>query len=631
MKRSLVILLLVALFLMAALPVASQEGVCTKCGQPKPPREGRLPLERKVIELPGGYKLHLEAWQPLDEEAKARRAQLAAALEGAAAAQAGGTIFFDNMEHGINGWTVFSDENGVDWHQVTNPEMISVLGPVAGFCATGVPDDINPDQVTLPDLDANGMAWLPKANAGTAWWFGDDTNGTYLDAGGFGCSVTCLDGGTSCAGQHLGILISPWIDLRGVQVADLSFRTWWEVESTWAQLWYDFMAVGVSTDGVIFYVVDIINDEAPPVAANPADIPWSSGGLNQPGKWVTRVVDLTPWTGQPVQIGFYFDTMDEELNGFRGWFIDDVRVTAGNRIAGWVYHDADVDHVADVPWSDEMDLGINGVVVELVETGERYTTGTSGWYNFNFVPLGTYTVRLVGKPSHWMGLTPEECQLTLDGTGSLWQCDFAQWWGSDAPLGTAQSAEGTTRVTLRAVQDADISAWTPGQNTGKARQLRVRQPGITASLVQFDLSSLPPDAQIAEAKLKLYGNGRSNSVHRLYMAAYGLKQPWVEDEVTWQQAAAGVPWEVPGAEGDGDRGPAVGWDWVDSESGIDFLMEFEITELVAEWLANPASNHGVLIRGEGSGEQAVEWFFPSRESNAVADAKPRLEITYSTP
>ncbi|NIR94131.1 MAG: hypothetical protein GWO08_10780, partial [Gammaproteobacteria bacterium] len=44
------------------------------------------------------------------------------------------------------------------------------------------------------------------------------------------------------------------------------------------------------------------------------------------GGWILSGLDLTPYIGQQIKLGFYFDTIDAVANAFPGWFIDDVLV-----------------------------------------------------------------------------------------------------------------------------------------------------------------------------------------------------------------------------------------------------------------------------------------------------------------
>jgi hypothetical protein len=53
---------------------------------------------------------------------------------------------------------------------------------------------------------------------------------------------------------------------------------------------------------------------------------YTSGGFNQPGVWVQHNFDLTQYAGNQIIIRFLFNTGDRKYNGFRGWFLDDIKI-----------------------------------------------------------------------------------------------------------------------------------------------------------------------------------------------------------------------------------------------------------------------------------------------------------------
>ncbi|OGB63907.1 MAG: hypothetical protein A2Y94_13195 [Caldithrix sp. RBG_13_44_9] len=214
--------------------------------------------------------------------------------------------FFSNFESGITGWTLDGQFN-----LIQNAQNFSVLSP-----------GINPTLVTLPD-DGH----LPSAYSGSRMcWFGETSTGTFIGAGWDTIPQYPLNGGLSAEPQD-GSLITPAIDLTSVSSAQLSFKTWWEIEGVDVDA-YDVMQLEISPDnGVNFYpigrgLINPLNDvDGEPWKA------YSSGGLGQVGVWLDQLFDLTPWVGNTVHIRFRFDTGDDLYNGFRGWFIDDVSVT----------------------------------------------------------------------------------------------------------------------------------------------------------------------------------------------------------------------------------------------------------------------------------------------------------------
>ncbi|HEX7574164.1 MAG TPA: choice-of-anchor J domain-containing protein, partial [Bacteroidota bacterium] len=215
--------------------------------------------------------------------------------------------WFDDMENGAPGWT-----NTGFWHLPYRPQQISVLSPT-----------INPDLVTLPDAGN-----LPAPFSGNyCWWYGENSTGTFI-GNGFDPKQASKSGGTSDS-SNSGNLITPPISLVGQTHAVLSFQTWWEIEGVNSDL-FDIMSIEASSDAGVNWVplgrgrLNPLNDPA-----GEHWKPYSSTGLGQKGSWTSQFFDLSFYAGKVIRIRFNFDTGDALYNGFRGWFIDDVSVTAG--------------------------------------------------------------------------------------------------------------------------------------------------------------------------------------------------------------------------------------------------------------------------------------------------------------
>jgi hypothetical protein len=121
----------------------------------------------------------------------------------------------------------------------------------------------------------------------TSWWYGQDGTGDY-------------DNGF----RNFGRLETPWIDLTGVSQASLSFAEWYETEDwypTYDQRWIQYN----SGSGWV-NIQQLPEDES--------------------NTWVHRTIDLTPYCGQIIKFGFWFDTLDDEANDYTGWYVDDVYV-----------------------------------------------------------------------------------------------------------------------------------------------------------------------------------------------------------------------------------------------------------------------------------------------------------------
>lgn len=226
--------------------------------------------------------------------------------------QAVNVPWIDSLETGAPGWT----KNGF-WHIAFRPQHIGVLNPA-----------IDPTLVLLPD-----SGFLPSAYSGNnAFWYGEDSTGTYIGSDYTQVAQNPLGGGTSLQ-PNTGSAITPPINLVGQKNPILSFWTWWEIEGVNTNN-FDLMNVEASTDtGVTWNPIGrgVIN----PVN-NPSGDYWkaySSGGLGQKGKWIQAFFDLTPYVGKVVLVRFRFETVDRLYNGFRGWLIDNISVTASGAAA----------------------------------------------------------------------------------------------------------------------------------------------------------------------------------------------------------------------------------------------------------------------------------------------------------
>jgi hypothetical protein len=192
------------------------------------------------------------------------------------------------------------------------------------------------------------------------------------------------------------------------------------------------------------------------------------------------------------------------------------------------------------------------------------------------------------------------------------------------PMATLTLQEGVNGY--GGTRDTFIDFWNTTTGYGGAAQVRLRSPNVRNGLIRFDLASVPPQALsngVRGAALSFYTGGRSND-NSSEIIAYPLSRSWVENQATWQQAAANQPWSVPGANGVPDDRSATALDSRLLEA-TNVRWGLDVTNAVAGWLANPTSNHGLLLRSTDPDE--VEYTVASRE-NSTIDQRPRLLIVY---
>lgn len=144
------------------------------------------------------------------------------------------------------------------------------------------------------------------------------------------------------------------------------------------------------------------------------------------------------------------------------------------------------------------------------------------------------------------------------------------------------------------------------------------------SLVAFDFIGYVPDyAIIDSATLELSANYYASVPDRaLTVSAYRLKRGWVEDEATWNSAAVGAQWGVPGADSSTDRDLTPAASMVVSETNRKYTMD--ITTLAQYWVDHPDENHGVLLIATGLTTERRFWASEYQgESN-----RPLLRISW---
>ena len=174
--------------------------------------------------------------------------------------------------------------------------------------------------------------------------------------------------------------------------------------------------------------------------------------------------------------------------------------------------------------------------------------------------------------------------------------------------------------------DTHLDAWDPARNRGQDRLVIVRSGNTRSALFRFDLDKLPAGAQVQSATLRLYVSESSNAIS-LPIEVYRLRRSWEELSATWNRASASQAWGQPGADDTtSDREALPEARAMLAQTGA--WVSMDITDLVSRWLAEPAQNNGVLIKGAGG--SAVEYRFISSDY-ANENMRPHLTIAYTRP
>ncbi len=177
-------------------------------------------------------------------------------------------------------------------------------------------------------------------------------------------------------------------------------------------------------------------------------------------------------------------------------------------------------------------------------------------------------------------------------------------------------------------RDAYISGWSPTSNFGSAAQLWVRADNAAVSLLRFDLSDIPPEAVVKAAvlQLKVVQSGTTDQ-RQMEIGAYRVRRPWDASQATWQRPRAGESWGLAGCnDTSADRDAEPADTEVITRTGQTVVLS--LTDLVQGWVAEPASNYGLVLRGGGT--QSGVYALASSEWTNITE-RPALRVIYTIP
>ena len=166
--------------------------------------------------------------------------------------------------------------------------------------------------------------------------------------------------------------------------------------------------------------------------------------------------------------------------------------------------------------------------------------------------------------------------------------------------------------------DARMLAVYPDSNYGTdiAVSTYIYGANIQRTVIQFDLSSIPPGSTINSAELYLtLFNGYGIYPHQV--RAGRTLGNWDEMQVTWNDRLTGVAWTNPGGDYEGT--------YADEGSETYGDTSLETASLVQLWIDGTYPNYGYHLRDDDDVHRGV--YYSSDYS--TASARPRLTINYT--
>ncbi len=172
--------------------------------------------------------------------------------------------------------------------------------------------------------------------------------------------------------------------------------------------------------------------------------------------------------------------------------------------------------------------------------------------------------------------------------------------------------------------DTRISAEVPTSNFG-ASDLRGGARQQIATLMRFDVSSIPSGANVQSAYLHLYGYHREGSAD-FDLGAFAVKRAWAEAGASWNMALSSTPWGAPGCNDMLTDRAELATD--QATVGSAGWYSWSVTDDVQRMVNDPATNAGWLLM-QAEAVPGVVSMYSSEHANATL--RPKLVVTYTLP
>ena len=192
-------------------------------------------------------------------------------------------------------------------------------------------------------------------------------------------------------------------------------------------------------------------------------------------------------------------------------------------------------------------------------------------------------------------------------------------------LATSPVASATTTTIQPSSADSYLSKWSSSSNYGTVVYMDISpwKDYERRGIVMFDLSSIPPGAQVISANLSLHeystqGTTRTIGTHR-------VTSSWTERDVTWLSRDGTNKWETAGGDFISTATDKKSISWTGGRVKWD---SWDVTADVKGFVNGTYSNYGWIVKDEEEGAAAdYYWQFKSKE-HATASLRPKLEVTY---
>jgi hypothetical protein len=211
--------------------------------------------------------------------------------------------------------------------------------------------------------------------------------------------------------------------------------------------------------------------------------------------------------------------------------------------------------------------------------------------------------------------------LGLDGTLYIGSDDGYLYALSDKAYVSAALQQG--RQGYSGSEDTYIYEFAPNAKYCSQTEFKVGYRQHYAALVRFELPPIPEDAVVTQASLRLYAKGWTGS--NMTLNAFRILRSTNVCQASWNQAADGIPWSIPGCNNTAVDCAAAPESSVTTD-GVSKWYSLDLTAVVQDWADGSLTNRGILLRGSSARLSSIFYFVSAQ--NASASLRPELVITY---
>ena len=173
-------------------------------------------------------------------------------------------------------------------------------------------------------------------------------------------------------------------------------------------------------------------------------------------------------------------------------------------------------------------------------------------------------------------------------------------------------------------RDTSIRGDDPNANFGSRTKLELDGKPDQISLIRWDTTPIPSSSTVTSVALTFNVITTSTDRYEVYEAL----RAWDEPTATYQLAASGQPWLVPGASGTTDHaGDVLGTLTGPSTGLVTIQLNVLGVAMVQDWITDPSSNYGIMIQ-DLADATTDDLDLSSSEATGIS-LRPKLTITYA--